>query len=365
MKSIIKLLKLTVINLAVFMVVLIIVAELAALAINTYAPGRTEESGLPNYQDAPWATTFYKEYKESFDVEYRDYVVWRRKPYTGETINVGSDGRRISTQPGRPVMETVFAFYGGSTMWGDGNRDQDTIPSVFARQNQVIVQNNGEGGYIARQSLAWLVNGYITEKDSGRKVVIFYDGVNDVVQRCWRRNTGIGTYHEQELREKIAGKYNYWIFNFRPVVEYVSGLREELGKLSVPESAFDCAASDDRAREVARTLIQTWRQAQLLAEAHGDSFIAVLQPVAYVGSPNLRHLPDVRRDRSGHAPEYQAVYAEIRAQVGEFPGLNFLDLTDAYDGDEYYYVDHSHVSPNAHRVLVKKLGAAIRRMGLL
>jgi len=360
-----KIIKVAVINLAVFVVALIIVAELAAFAINAYTSDTPEESGLPNYNNSPWVTTFYREYKKSFKVEYRDYVVWRRKPFSGETINVGSDGRRLSYQPGSPVSDTVFAFYGGSTMWGDGNRDQDTIPSVFARQNRVNVRNNGEGGYIARQSLAWLVNEYILEKDAEKKVVIFYDGVNDVLQRCWRENSGIGTYHEKENGEKIAGAYNVWIFNFRPIKEYIDDLREDLGKLSVPQTAFDCAASPDRAREVARTLIETWRQARLLAEGHGDVFVAVLQPVAYVGSPNISHLPDVVRDRSMRAPEYRAVYAEIRSMVRDYPGLHFLDMTDAYDGEDYYYVDYCHVGPNAHEVLVKKLSAAIRNFGIL
>ena len=250
-------------------------------------------------------------------------------------------------------------------MWGDGNRDEDTIPSVFARRNQVNVENNGEGGYIARQSLAWLVNGYITESATRKKVAGFYDGVNDVVQRCWRENTGIGTYHEREIREKIAGAYTAWIFNFRPVVDYLEGLREDLGKLSRPRSAFDCAASAERAREVARTLVETWRQAQLLAESHGDAFIAVLQPVAYIGSPNLSQLPDVVRDRPMHATEYRAVYPWIRALAEKEPGLHFLDLTDAYDGSEFFYIDYCHVSPNAHEVLVSRLSAALRDAGML
>jgi hypothetical protein len=360
-----RILKVAVINLAVLVGAALIVAELAVVVIDALAPGRTEESGLPNYGGAPWVSTFYREYKQSFDVEYRDYVVWRRKPFSGETIHVGTDGRRLSTQPGQPVSDTVYAFYGGSTMWGDGNRDQDTIPSIFARQNQVNVQNNGEGGYIARQSLAWLVNGYITEKDPRKKVVVFYDGVNDVVQRCWRENSGIGTYRERGIRQKIAGAYTVWIFNFRPVVDYLDGLREDLGKLSKPQSAFNCAASAARSKEVARTLIETWRQAQLLAEAHGDAFVAVLQPVAYVGSPNLSQLPDVVSDRPMRSPEYRAVYPEIRALAGKEPGLHFLDLTDAYDGDDYYYVDCCHVSPNAHEVLVRRLSAAMHEGGLL
>ena len=77
-----KIIKVAVINLAVFVGAMIIVAELAAFVINVYTSDRPQESGLPNYKNSPWVATFYKEYKKSFKVEYRDYVVWRRKPFS-------------------------------------------------------------------------------------------------------------------------------------------------------------------------------------------------------------------------------------------------------------------------------------------
>lgn len=365
MKAIARILKVVIINLAIFVVGVIVVAEIAAYLVKIYASDVPENTELPNYDDMPWVTTFFREYKDTYDVEYRDYINWRREPYSGETINVGSDGRRQSYQPENPVTDTIFSFYGGSTMWGDGNRDEDTIPSVFARENQVSVVNNGEAGYIARQSLAWLVNEYILEKEAKRKVVIFYDGTNDVIQRCWRENSGLSTYHEKEHRKRIAGAYNLGILNLRPIKDYIDDLLDDFGKLSKPETAFSCAASPERAMEVARTLVETWEQARLLAEAHGDSFIAILQPVAYTGSPNLDHLPNIKRDRLGHGPEHLAVYAEVKSMVRNFPDLNFLDFTDAYDGDDYFYIDHCHVSPGAHEVLVNRLSEEIRKLGYL
>ena len=364
MNSIKKVFRLVVINIVIFSVAIFIVAELAALAINVYTKP-TDDVDLPNYKNIPWAKTYHREYKESHEFEYKDFVIWRRKPYSGETVNVGSDGRRLSYQPENPETDTVYAFFGGSTMWGNGGRDEDTIPSIFAKMNRVNVQNNGEGAYVARQSLARLTNNYILEKEARKKVVIFYDGVNDVVQRCWRESTGINTYHVKDYQEKIAGTYTFWIFDFRPVISYFDELLQDFAKLSEQETSFNCAKSPERAREVARLLIETWQQARLLAEARGDAFVAILQPVPYLGSPNISHLPHIERDDLKHKPEYQAVYAEVRKLMKSYPGMNFIDLTDAYDGDEIYYYDFSHVSPNGHVVLVDRMSAAIRDFGLL
>jgi len=56
---------------------------------------------------------------------------------------------------------------------------------------------------------------------------------------------------------------------------------------------------------------------------------------------------------------YQDLYADIRLILKEpkYTELssNILDLTSAFDGDEYIYIDDIHVSPNGNRIIADRI----------
>jgi len=68
---------------------------------------------------------------------------------------------------------------GGSTMWGTGVNDANTIPALFAKiaQGRYRTINLGESAYNAFQSFLFLklqiINGLNPD------IVVSYDGVND------------------------------------------------------------------------------------------------------------------------------------------------------------------------------------------
>ena len=73
-------------------------------------------------------------------------------------------------------------MFGGSTAWGEGAPDDETIPSHLARLMNVwgvdtTVKNLGERGYVSTQEVVFLYR----ELQAGRRpdVVVFYDGIND------------------------------------------------------------------------------------------------------------------------------------------------------------------------------------------
>src|SRR5918995_757257 len=68
---------------------------LAALLLHLEAwldqPSLDRRANLPNYQEADWAKTHFREFAELVTVHH-SYVGWRRLPYRGETIEIGDDG---------------------------------------------------------------------------------------------------------------------------------------------------------------------------------------------------------------------------------------------------------------------------------
>ena len=95
--------------------------------------------------------------------------------------------------------------------------------------------------------------------------------------------------------------------------------------------------------------------AQKITEAHGDKFLAILQPSAHIGNANTSHLQlDNNSIYQARGQQIKTVYPLIR-ELAIKRGINFVDFTKVYDGKEFIYIDTSHASPNGHERIAKKL----------
>ena len=157
-----------------------------AVADDTFDP-----SAQPAFSDAPWAAELLAEQATLPGV--RDtYLGYRLDSLSRKYTNV-VDGARVSyQQPGDAKKLTVW-FFGGSAMFGDGQRDEHTIPSEFARLAEaegipVEVRNYGRPGIAMWQELEL----YEQLVGSGEKpdLVVFYDGFNDL---AWQLNVLLTT----------------------------------------------------------------------------------------------------------------------------------------------------------------------------
>jgi hypothetical protein len=327
---------------------------------------------LPNYADYPWVEKHFEEFY-SLRAEYRDYVTWRRKDFSGETITI-QDGLRRTVSTSTPIEGSAeFHFFGGSTTWGTGVTDATTYPSIFSSVARRPAVNHGESGYVARQELSALVNFYVTAPDDRKRVIVFYDGVNDARERCRAEVSTLGTSREPQIRAAMANadtpsdpySWSETFGQIRTLIGAFIGTSSEPSDAASGEGLFDCADNPDRAREIAQTLVTEWLAARDLARAHGDEFVAILQPVSFYSSPSLDHLPNLERDNPGVRAQYAAVYPEILRAAGAQSDLNFFDFTDAYDGSEPLYIDYCHVSPQAHEKLVRRMVLSFKQSGIL
>src|SRR5215471_7976774 len=141
---------------------------------------------LPNYAHVDWAMQHYRELDQaqltSARTDFKSFIGWRRKPFNGETINVGGPyAQRRTINNGREGAKKAY-FFGGSSMWGTGANDAGTIPSQFAALTGMHSDNFGEAGYTAHQSLMLLIQ--LLQEGHRPDLVIFYDGVNEVALKC-------------------------------------------------------------------------------------------------------------------------------------------------------------------------------------
>ena len=138
------------------------------------------------YGGAAWPVEHYRELVLLQD-RWEPYVYFRQMPFHGKTIKIGDEGLRATWQPSaaandRGQRELVkILMLGGSTLWGFGARDDETIPSLLARSLdergwRTEIKNLSEIGYVSTQELIALVRelqaGYRPDVVIDRKSVV-------------------------------------------------------------------------------------------------------------------------------------------------------------------------------------------------
>jgi hypothetical protein len=317
---------------------------------------------LDLYSDIEWADSHFNELS-NLDTTYYDFIIWRRDDFAGETVNI-SNGLRATTPPkNRNSNVNDYYFFGGSTTWGTGVNDENTYPSIFAQRLNTQVINFGESGYIARQSLALLTNFLVNNSisDLSGQHIVFYDGVNDVASRCRREINGLGTSRERQIQNRLSQKEYSLGKLFEQLTQFLQAVTNRLGRQnasSVADISYGCSSDPNRAEEVAKTLVETWQVASDLVAQRGGNFTAILQPVAFIGHPNVDYL-EFPSSNDPLSMQYEAVYPLIR-QFAADENIDFMDLSSVYDNCDNCYIDFSHVGPQAHQVLVDSL---VRKLG--
>ena len=117
--------------------------------------------------------------------------------------------------------------------------------------------------------------------------------------------------------------------------------------------------SQERIEQTAKALLESWLSTKDLAEKHGAYFIGVLQPNAAFGKPYLKYLK-FNRGLLKHRRKYYKVFYPAVLKLLKTPKYQELSnhvivLTDAFDREEYIYIDDCHVSPNGNKIIAAKI----------
>ena len=321
----------------------------------TFAPADAKDDPrgrLPNYANVSWAPQHYRELNQ-LKTNYKSFIGWRREPFRGETINVGGPyGQRLTVNMGTDKSKKVY-FFGGSTMWGPGVRDDGTIPSQFAAATSFWSENFGELGYTAHQSLVLLVQ--LLQDGHRPNVVVFYDGVNEVSEKCRTELTPYSHEREAQIDDllKTSGdkfSFNYYFAGIRFVANWVGN---EMTRVVEPTKAsgksYDCDSKPEKAEKIVENLLADWKMAERLVESYDGKFVGILQPVSYFSQTRL----DQIRDDPVMRAQFQTVYPLVERLMTEDGA--FHNMVRAVDVDEYVYVDFCHLSPNGNALIAARM----------
>lgn len=352
-------------NLVIFLAMLIGANLLAAVAIDLRVDRLVKHDSrwaLPNYQNNASAKVIFEEFNSLRSV-YRPYVGWSRREFQGEATTIGSAGDRIHGDlPSDPSR--VVRFFGGSTMWGTGAADAETIPAIFNQlYPQFAVHNHGESGFLPRQSLARLIN--IALAREPLDLVLFYNGVNQVWYYCSEAAAFDRHGQTDKIARRTSGSQATKIL-YGSLFEAIQKLVTDADLFEAESERLDqsrCERDPAYANRVVEHLFDIWRMARRIVTASEGRFVALLQPVAYVGKPMRDHLSlslDSKRARN-----YRIIYGLIKKKLTETRDHWILDMTDAVDVAEPVYIDFCHISGNGNRIITQRLVERLHDNGWL
>jgi hypothetical protein len=361
--------------------ILLVFAELAATAILRIPrlfPASTEQlvgEGAPReknsyYASKDWAARYWYEFRLSRRVRYYPYIGWRRESFSGQTINVDQHGIRLT--PGADCNTNAYKVFvfGGSTIWGTGSPDRETIPAYLQAgigaltTRPVCVVNFGESAYVSTQSLILLVR----QLQSGNipDVVLFYDGVNDIYAAYQSGQAGV----HQNLHQ-IASKLDHGgSSTASPFTEWLRGLSSVAlfknviaGPKQDPQENKNLVTYEtlkvDRAglsESMARTYLANYKVVNALAHDYGFKYDFFWQPVIVVGK---KHLTDEEQAITASLDPalvalYTSLYDIIEHTAPHYENLHYMGhIFDEQNSG--IWIDDMHITPVGNRIVAEEM----------
>lgn len=257
-----------------------------------------------------------------------------------------------------------MVFLGGSTAWGYGAPDRLTIPAFVAQKSKGRYRtlNFGESAYRSFQGYLFL----LLQMQEGLQpdVIVSYDGVNDAVGF---RTELAGNSHarEHQIREVMRGKDKPDMvknLTFRSLL--LGPIESTINRVKRKESSGPLFTyTPERSEAVARALLNAWLTTKELADQHGATYLAVLQPNASVGNPRLDHISIDTSVQVQQKYYYPRVLELLKSDPRYAPLKDhFLDLSTCLDEDEYYFIDPGHISPNGNEIVAWHILAKLDAM---
>jgi lysophospholipase L1-like esterase len=285
------------------------------------------------------------------------------RPYNGRFVNVAPGGYRLGPRPvpWPPDVRHISVFVlGGSTTFGMGVTDSETIPSqlqeLFDKTRgmaPIDVYNFGFSAYTSTQELLL----YIKFLRMGLRpnIVILIDGLNECL---WYRNGWLegdaiaGVLHGARPPSVIAGL---------PLVKLADGVIRSWKPNQTPHPTVVAFV-----KEKADTIISRYESNRALindlAKCFGTKVLFAWQPVPMYDYDISYHFLYKAAVQDAHAfrmrvPLVRAVYPTIEAMNRQGTlGKNFLWLGNVQSGlRENLYVDAVHYNPSLSALIARNI----------
>ena len=285
--------------------------------------------------------------------EYVSVLGFREGPLSSKFVNVNSFGVRSNSKNQvtySDINDSVW-FFGGSSTFGYGVSDNDTIPSNFEKISDIKVINFGTGFYYSFQENYLLKKMLKTHKP---KYVIFLDGHNESCKI---------TPYQKELKQLFKNSQNTYAWEltdiFEPFLFYLNKIIRKKDIERIKSNPWktqlqDCNINGNvmpLTQEVDRNL----KERNAICKFNLIDCYTFLQPFPRIHVP---HQDKVRLSDIA-AESMKELYYMLKPIVKANGGYSLENLV--FDSKKHYYVDASHYSRDASKIIAKGLLKQINR----
>jgi hypothetical protein len=329
------------------------------------------------YGGAAWPIVHYHELEQLAE-RWQPYVYFRQKPFWGKTITIDNVGRRTTWQShmrpsARGNRRSVKVLtLGGSSLWGFGARDLETIPSLLARLLDekgwdVQLENLTEIGYVSTQEVVALVRALQT--GARPDVVIFYDGVNDTTSALLEGEPGVTTNEINRRREfnllqspgRMAAAMALKVVKDSGSYRFAQMVRRRLdGETGEPAGFTGMMKVPDVGAGVVRHYEANVTIVKALAKSFGFRALFFWQPTVFSKSV-LAPFEQEEAQRYAWAQYFiEEVYGEVRASKTLNDDPSFQDLSTIFnDSEGLAFIDYCHTTETANAKVASAMAAKL------
>ena len=310
----------------------------------------------PVYDNDPDKIAYWEEFNRAWGEHFEPYVHWKRDPFKGRFINVDQDGIRRTVKGNLAENSKKVFMFGGSTMWGTGSPDDQTIPSFVQSMlgNGYDVYNYGDTAYVSAQELNALL--LLLAQGKVPDVVVFYDGVNDGYAGAYSPAIPRDP-HNLRLRDRVNKPIVVELIrhsNYKDLFKILIGNRkfsawEEKITPLIPEKSI--GVIDAYEAHI--------RQVNALAKEYGFKACFFWQPnLASMSRSNLLAYEQIiiKGESPALMASQKAVYEVAKGRFTRREDENIFFLGDIFDQvEQAIYIDWHHIGPGGNEIIAKAM----------
>jgi lysophospholipase L1-like esterase len=334
-------------------------------------------SRADGYGNADWAVEYFKEENSKPLYKWHSYVYWRNVPFKGKYINIDAEGLRqtwsgIDNKSSAETKNLRVFMFGGSTMWGTGARDEETIPSFLAKMLtqeygfNVKVTNFGMGGYVTTQE----VMAPLRELQSGNipDLVVFYDGVNDAFSAFQNRSIAgipqnesnrerefnllrpqmIRRLYKEALLATFLNSSTYQVM--RSVVRRITG--RDLLHVEWEPAVYP--PPHQVANEAGRVYSWNVTFVRNLGQIYGFKTLFYWQPVIFTKDKLTVYEQEVVNGANAFRRYYEEAAIAAKTQLADVD--MFHDISNVFSGDpKPYFIDTAHITGAGNEIVARRM----------